>query len=63
VGLDPGIDHMLIMRAVDSIHDRGGVVTNLVSASQHKEQYLHIHIHPSILNIIPASKLQFIHVR
>lgn len=31
VGLDPGIDHMLIMQAVDSIHQRGGVVTELVS--------------------------------
>ena len=31
VGLDPGIDHMLIMRAVDSIHSRGGTVTELVS--------------------------------
>lgn len=31
VGLDPGIDHMLIMRAIDSIHSRGGTVSELVS--------------------------------
>jgi saccharopine dehydrogenase-like NADP-dependent oxidoreductase len=31
VGLDPGIDHMLIMKAVDSIHERGGVVEELIS--------------------------------
>ena len=31
VGLDPGIDHMLIMKAVDSIHSRGGIVSELVS--------------------------------
>lgn len=31
VGLDPGIDHMLIMKAVDSIHSRGGFVEELVS--------------------------------
>lgn len=31
VGLDPGIDHMLIMQAVDSIHARGGKVDELVS--------------------------------
>jgi hypothetical protein len=24
VGMDPGINHMLVMRAVDSIHSRGG---------------------------------------
>lgn len=30
-GLDPGIDHMLIMEAIDSIHERGGKVTELVS--------------------------------
>ena len=26
VGLDPGMDHMMIMKAVDHIHSRGGVV-------------------------------------
>ena len=31
VGLDPGIDHMMIMHAIDSIHSRGGTVTELVS--------------------------------
>lgn len=31
VGVDPGIDHMLVMQAVDSIHARGGTVTELVS--------------------------------
>lgn len=31
VGLDPGIDHLLIMKSVDSIHQRGGVVKELVS--------------------------------
>jgi saccharopine dehydrogenase-like NADP-dependent oxidoreductase len=31
VGLDPGIDHMLIMQSIDSIHERGGQVTELVS--------------------------------
>lgn len=31
VGLDPGIDHMMIMKAVDSIHSRGGKVEELVS--------------------------------
>lgn len=31
VGLDPGIDHFLIMRAVDAIHERKGVVKELVS--------------------------------
>jgi saccharopine dehydrogenase-like NADP-dependent oxidoreductase len=31
VGLDPGIDHMLIMKAIDDIHHRGGVVDELVS--------------------------------
>lgn len=31
VGLDPGIDHLLIMKSVDSIHARGGKVTELVS--------------------------------
>ena len=31
VGLDPGIDHMLIMQAIDSIHSRGGKVEELVS--------------------------------
>ena len=31
VGLDPGIDHMLIMQAVDSIKAKGGKVKELVS--------------------------------
>eukprot|EP00596_Hydrurales_sp_CCMP1899_P009803 CAMPEP_0119045584 /NCGR_PEP_ID=MMETSP1177-20130426/41015_1 /TAXON_ID=2985 /ORGANISM="Ochromonas sp, Strain CCMP1899" /LENGTH=1085 /DNA_ID=CAMNT_0007017609 /DNA_START=344 /DNA_END=3601 /DNA_ORIENTATION=+ len=31
VGLDPGIDHMLVMKAVDSIHSRHGKVTELIS--------------------------------
>lgn len=31
VGLDPGIDHMLIMKAVDHIHAHGGRVKELVS--------------------------------
>jgi saccharopine dehydrogenase-like NADP-dependent oxidoreductase len=31
VGLDPGIDHMLIMKAVDSIQSRGGIVTEIIS--------------------------------
>lgn len=31
VGLDPGLDHMLVMKAVDSIHSRGGKVTELES--------------------------------
>lgn len=31
VGLDPGIDHMLVMKAVDSIHARGGKVEELIS--------------------------------
>ena len=31
VGLDPGIDHMLIMKSIDDIHGRGGKVTELVS--------------------------------
>ena len=31
VGLDPGIDHLLIMKSVDSIHARGGKVSELVS--------------------------------
>jgi saccharopine dehydrogenase-like NADP-dependent oxidoreductase len=31
VGLDPGIDHLLIMKSVDSIHERGGKVSELVS--------------------------------
>jgi saccharopine dehydrogenase-like NADP-dependent oxidoreductase len=31
VGLDPGIDHLLIMKSIDSIHARGGKVTELVS--------------------------------
>ncbi|CAE7457430.1 AASS, partial [Symbiodinium microadriaticum] len=31
VGLDPGIDHMMIMKAVDDIHSRGGKVEELVS--------------------------------
>lgn len=31
VGLDPGIDHLLIMKSIDSIHQRGGVVKELVS--------------------------------
>lgn len=30
-GLDPGIDHLLIMKAIDSIHSQGGVVEELVS--------------------------------
>jgi saccharopine dehydrogenase-like NADP-dependent oxidoreductase len=31
VGLDPGIDHMMIMKSIDDIHERGGKVTELVS--------------------------------
>lgn len=31
VGLDPGIDHLLVMKAVDNIHKRGGVVKELIS--------------------------------
>jgi saccharopine dehydrogenase-like NADP-dependent oxidoreductase len=31
VGLDPGIDHLLIMQSIDSIHARGGTVKELVS--------------------------------
>lgn len=31
VGLDPGIDHMLIMKAVDHIHKQGGTVKELIS--------------------------------
>jgi saccharopine dehydrogenase (NADP+, L-glutamate forming) len=31
VGLDPGIDHMLIMKFIDSIYGRGGTITELVS--------------------------------
>lgn len=31
VGLDPGMDHMMIMKAVDDIHSRGGTVSELVS--------------------------------
>jgi saccharopine dehydrogenase-like NADP-dependent oxidoreductase len=31
VGLDPGIDHLLIMKSIDEIHARGGTVTELVS--------------------------------
>lgn len=31
VGLDPGIDHMLIQKAVDIIHSKGGSVTELIS--------------------------------
>lgn len=31
VGLDPGIDHMLVMKAVDAIHSKGGKVTELIS--------------------------------
>lgn len=31
VGLDPGMDHMMIMRAVDHIHSHGGVVEELIS--------------------------------
>lgn len=30
VGLDPGIDHMLIMNSIDDIHARGGVVSDMV---------------------------------
>lgn len=30
-GLDPGIDHMLIMKAIDHIHSKGGKVKELVS--------------------------------
>lgn len=30
-GLDPGIDHMLIMQAVNHIHEKGGVVDELIS--------------------------------
>jgi saccharopine dehydrogenase-like NADP-dependent oxidoreductase len=31
VGLDPGIDHMMIMKSIDDIHARGGKITELVS--------------------------------
>ena len=31
VGLDPGIDHLLIMKSIDDIHERGGTVKELVS--------------------------------
>jgi hypothetical protein len=31
VGLDPGIDHLLVMKAVDAIHAKGGTVTELIS--------------------------------
>lgn len=31
VGLDPGIDHMMIMKSIDDIHERGGKITELVS--------------------------------
>lgn len=31
VGLDPGIDHLLIMKSIDDIHSRGGNITELVS--------------------------------
>ena len=31
VGLDPGIDHMLIKKAIDTIHKQGGTVKELVS--------------------------------
>lgn len=31
VGLDPGIDHLLIMKSIDEIHARGGTVSELVS--------------------------------
>lgn len=31
VGLDPGIDHMLIAKAIDHIHHAGGKVTELIS--------------------------------
>jgi len=31
VGLDPGIDHMLVKKAVDAIHAKGGKVTELIS--------------------------------
>ena len=31
MGLDPGIDHMLVMKAVDSIHAKGGKVRELIS--------------------------------
>ena len=44
VGLDPGIDHMLVMRAVDSIHSRGGVVTNVVSPSQYLSMHSSIYL-------------------
>lgn len=30
-GLDPGIDHMLIMKAVDELHSKGGIVEEVVS--------------------------------
>ena len=26
IGLDPGIDHMLAMRCIDEVHDKGGKV-------------------------------------
>lgn len=31
VGLDPGIDHMLIMQAINHIHEKGGRVDELIS--------------------------------
>lgn len=31
VGLDPGIDHLLAMEAIDDIHDKGGVIESFVS--------------------------------
>lgn len=31
VGLDPGIDHMLIQKSIDIIHKKGGKVTELIS--------------------------------
>jgi saccharopine dehydrogenase-like NADP-dependent oxidoreductase len=31
VGLDPGMDHMMIMKAIDDIHSRRGTVKELVS--------------------------------
>lgn len=31
VGLDPGLDHMSVMRIIDDIHDRGGQVVTFSS--------------------------------
>jgi saccharopine dehydrogenase-like NADP-dependent oxidoreductase len=43
VGLDPGIDHMLVMKAVDSVHSRGGKVGMYVYV--YTSKYICIHIY------------------